>query len=147
MHFRVTLCLLLFVNLVEDAAVREVLALSLVPTAEVADVNQVHVLVKFLVLVKDSFVGGTVVVLCGNVLAFIRIEVAQVFGCEFAGATLVNNFIYNSDRGFCQDAHARDDDFVIVGVVLEREECFVFPSEQNVALAVFDKRCRGAASA
>lgn len=66
--------LLLFVNLVENATVGEVRFLSLVPTAEVADVNQVHVLVKFLVLVKNGLVGRTVVVLSCNVLAFVAVE-------------------------------------------------------------------------
>ena len=86
-------------------------------------------------------------VLSCNVLAFVAVEEVQVFGGKFAGAALVNNLVYNCDRRFCQDAYARDDDFVIVGVVLEREECFVFPSEQNIALAVFDECRRRAASA
>ena len=102
--------LLLFVNLVENATVGEVRFLSLVPTAEVADVNQVHVLVKFLVLVKNGLVGRTVVVLSCNVLAFVAVEEVQVFGGKFAGAALVNNLVYNCDRRFCQDAYARDDE-------------------------------------
>ena len=86
-------------------------------------------------------------ILGGNMLAFVGVEVVQVFGSKFAGAALVNHLVHDSNGRFCQNADGGNHDFVVVRIVFKSKECFVFPREQYIALAVFDECCRRATCA
>ena len=57
--------------------------LSLVPTAKAFDADEVHVRIEFLVLGENFLVGRTVVILGGNVLAFVGVEVSSLIKVVF----------------------------------------------------------------
>ena len=85
--------------MVEYAAVGEVCTLSLVPTAEAFDADKVHVRVEFLVLCENFLVRRAIMILRSNVLAFVGVEVVQIFSGKFAGAALVTTLSTMATEG------------------------------------------------
>src|SRR5450755_2407981 len=106
---------LILVNLIEDAALAEMLLLRLGPAAEdVIDREQLDFGEGLFVFLRDLLITWSIGIACGNFLTFPRIPVFQVGLGHRARALLVGDGIDHCDRRFGQDRQRRRDDLELV---------------------------------
>src|SRR5262245_23767109 len=116
--------------LVEDTAIAEVLLLRLGPAAEILDGDEIDLREEFGVLRSDLRVARAVVVARGDLLAFRRVEVLEVFLRHGTRAAAQDYLVDHRHRRFGEDADRRNHDLELVGTqFLGREPRFVFPRD------------------
>src|SRR5690606_11073649 len=95
----------------------------------------------FFVLGSDFGVARTIEVLRGDFLAFLAVQVLQVLGGDFFVALFLGVLVVDSDRRLSQNRQRRYDDVELVcaAVFFQRQEGFVFPRQQHIALTVVDE--------
>lgn len=103
--------------MVEYAAFGEVPGVRFLPTTEewIVYVDQLHLRVTIGVFPGHGGHARAIVVLRDEFLPDLRVQVCKIRRRNLARATLVYNLVNNSDRGFGQDTHRRDDDFEFAG--------------------------------
>ena len=112
--------------------------LCFIPAAKIIDRNKIYIQVKDIcIFFQDIFIGWTIVVISGDSLCFIGIEIIQIFCRYISGSFLIYHLINDRYRRLCQDADARCYDLVIIRIILYRKISFVFPGDQDITLSVF----------
>ena len=94
------------VNLVEDAAITEMLRLCFRPSTKLRIINSDQLDVRQLlqqILRDNGRIGRTVEMLGRNVLSLVGIEILQVSLGSLAGALFIDILIDNGNRWFCKD--------------------------------------------
>ena len=93
--------------------------------------------------IPSEYPGLTdVIIITGDPLCFIGIEIIQIFLCHISGASFVYDFIDYCYRWLCKDANAWCYDLVVVRIILYGKIGFIFPGDQYITLSVFHERGR-----
>ena len=94
------------------------------PAAEfLIDLDKLHIQIEHIAeFLENRLIGGAVVILTNDALCILRIEICKIILCNLSCASLVDDLIDDRDRGLCENAQARRDDFIVVGMLVEGED-------------------------
>src|SRR5262245_56117996 len=122
------------VDLVEYATIHEVGFLRLGPTAEVRDRHQVELRELLGVLREYLRIARPIPVARDDFLALLAVKVFEVGLRHIARAVPQDDFVHHGYRRLSENTQGRHDDLHLIGPkVLDREQRFVLPRQQNIA--------------
>src|SRR6185312_9532724 len=122
------------VNLIENAAFREMILLRPRPTTEnVVDGKEFDLREGIFILLCDLRIARTIGIARGDFLSILCIPVLQIGLRSGSRALFIGNGVDDGERRLGQDRRRRRDDLeLVLAEFAERQEGFVLPGDQHI---------------